>query len=87
MKKIIGILGIVAIAMTMFFSLNNSTSSDGNLSMSSLLAMNTANAEEPSNCFNYCYQNASTANWICTITWSSGSLSCPGMRKICECSN
>ncbi|MDO5981576.1 hypothetical protein [Flavivirga spongiicola] len=43
MKKIIGVFGVVAIAITMFFSTNILNKETPNLS--ALLAMNTANAE------------------------------------------
>ncbi|MFV0505962.1 MAG: hypothetical protein ACK5L5_04520 [Bacteroidales bacterium] len=46
MKKIIGILGVFAIAMTMFFSTTNSS---GNTDLASLIAINTANAESDRN--------------------------------------
>ncbi|QTD38553.1 hypothetical protein JL193_04500 [Polaribacter batillariae] len=46
MKKIIGIIGVVAIAMTVFFSSN---SGNKNTDLAGLIAMNTANAESDSN--------------------------------------
>lgn len=45
MKKLIGILGIAVIAMTMFFSTNSINTSDGEVDLASLIAINTANAE------------------------------------------
>ena len=45
MKKIIGILGVVVIAVAMFFSTNAMNNSNGNFDLASLLALNTANAE------------------------------------------
>ncbi|QTD37919.1 hypothetical protein JL193_01005 [Polaribacter batillariae] len=43
MKKLIGILGVAAIAMAMFFSAN--TNNVDNSDLASLFAVNTANAE------------------------------------------
>lgn len=45
MKKIIGILGVAVIAATMFFSVNNLTGSSSDVSLASLIGMNSANAE------------------------------------------
>lgn len=45
MKKLIGIIGVVAIAMTIFFNTNSLNSSTENLDLASLIAINTANAE------------------------------------------
>ena len=45
MKKIIGILGVAVIAMAMFFSTNNLNSSNEDLELASLIAIDTANAE------------------------------------------
>jgi len=47
MKKLIGVLGVVAIAMTMFFNTNIKKGSDKNLDLSNLIAMNVAQAEYP----------------------------------------
>lgn len=45
MKKIIGVLGVVMIAATMFFSANNVNSSNGDLDLANLITMSSANAE------------------------------------------
>ena len=45
MKKIIGILGIVVIAATMFFSANEVNGSNSDISLTSLMTLNSANAE------------------------------------------
>lgn len=47
MKKLIGILGVVVIAMAMFFSANPINSSNIDLNLADLITMNTANAEVP----------------------------------------
>jgi hypothetical protein len=44
MKKIIGVLGVTVIAATMFFS-NNNAMSGSDISLASLVGMNSANAE------------------------------------------
>lgn len=46
MKQIIGILGIGVIVMALFFNTNKMNSSNGDLDLASLIALNTANAEE-----------------------------------------
>lgn len=46
MKKLIGILGVAMIAMTMFFSTNVMTGSNGDLVLDNIIAMNEANAED-----------------------------------------
>ncbi|NMH89990.1 hypothetical protein [Flavivirga algicola] len=64
MKKIIGIIGTVAIAIAMFFSANTINSSNGNLDLASLLEVNTANAEcDWSTCDNYCYSGNQCFLW------------------------
>lgn len=45
MKKFIGILGIMAIATSMFFNNETMNSSNEDLELTSLVTMNTANAE------------------------------------------
>ena len=45
MKKLTGTLSVVVIAMVMFFSTNSINSSNGDLDLASLIAINTANAE------------------------------------------
>lgn len=47
MKKIIGFLGVAVFALAMFFNTNSNNASNGNFSLSSLLTLNTANAESP----------------------------------------
>ncbi len=47
-KKVITSLGIAVMAMAMFFSTNVVNSSNGDLDLSNLLNLNTANAEEGS---------------------------------------
>jgi hypothetical protein len=44
MKKIIGILGVMVIAVAMFFSTNTINSSNGDLNLANLVNMNPANA-------------------------------------------
>jgi hypothetical protein len=48
MKKIIGILGVVMIVATMFFSANNVIESDSDASLAGIIAINSANAESMS---------------------------------------
>lgn len=48
MKKIIGVLGVAMIAATMFFNANNVNNFSLDSSLTSLLTMNAANAEETS---------------------------------------
>lgn len=45
MKKIIGILGVAVIAAMMFFTANTVNGSNSNIDLTSLMEMNTANAE------------------------------------------
>ncbi|GAL89711.1 hypothetical protein [Jejuia pallidilutea] len=45
MKKIIGILGIIMIAMAMFLNTSANYSSNGNFDLASLTALSIANAE------------------------------------------
>ena len=66
MKKIIGILGVAVIAATMFFSANaNSAIED--VSLASLIGMNSANAESDRECSGC----ISSANSKCTVYLSS----------------
>lgn len=51
MKKILGILGVVMIAATMFFSSNVANTSNGNLNLAGLININTANAEDNCPCY------------------------------------
>lgn len=46
MKKIIGVLGIAVFAMVMFFNTDSLNNSNADLDLSSLMAINKANAEE-----------------------------------------
>jgi hypothetical protein len=48
MKKTIGVIGVCVFALTMFFNVNpdNNNNNNGDLELSTLLAMNTANAEQ-----------------------------------------
>jgi hypothetical protein len=56
MKKLIGVIGVVAIAMTMFFSVNTTNALKGDFNLASFLEVNTANAEcGSSTCTSYCY--------------------------------
>lgn len=55
MKKIIGILGVVVLTMTMFFSTN--TNAAKNLDLASLTTLNSANAE--------CNMIRRTSYWVC----------------------
>lgn len=60
MKKLIGILGIAVVASAMFLSTNAVNSSTEDTSISSLIALNTANAETAWGCryngswYDYC---------------------------------
>jgi hypothetical protein len=64
MKKIIGILGVVMIAATMFFSANGVNSSSSDTSLADLVGMNAANAQSEANMY---YVNKSKANKTDTI--------------------
>lgn len=54
MKKLIGIIGIVALALAMFFSTNTLSSSNGKMDLASLASINTADAECPSGSLGIC---------------------------------
>lgn len=47
MKKTIGILGVVALVLAMFFSTSNLNTNNNDLTLVDLLTMNSANAETP----------------------------------------
>jgi hypothetical protein len=76
MKKIIGIIGVVVIAMTMFFNTNsvNGNTNEG-VELASFFKLNTANAEcapRPS-CSSVC---GYTSIFYCTLTCEDNSYRC-----------
>lgn len=95
MKKIIGILGVAVIATTMFFSANNVNDSTKDISLSSLISLNNANATEnsgPDYIEGYLVSKACTAarlvgaHWI-GLDWEyvpGHKMDCNGYAKDCS---
>ena len=71
MKKLIGIVGVMVIAMAMFFSINVLNGTNSDFDLASLIQMNTANAEcitqaeANEDCYYFC---APTMSVECQLT-------------------
>ena len=61
MKKIIGILGVVAFAMAMFLNTNFKNNSNDDLALENVIAINEANAEDF--CIT-CSSSSSVCAWV-----------------------
>jgi hypothetical protein len=76
MKKFIGIIGVIAIALTMFISNGSNSSSD--VSLKSLIVMNTASAEIPS-------LDSPIWNVKVVVGWPANQLECTtGGKYVCR---
>ena len=64
MKKIIGVLGTAALALTMFMNTNSMNGASTNLDLASLGALNIANAECPTGTAGRCRLTTS-GTWDC----------------------
>lgn len=79
MKKLIGVLGVVAIAMTMFFSTDSLNKSYDNIDLASLTNINEAHAEfDPiASCNSWC-----TSGSVCVLVTNAGfNINCYGWAQ------
>lgn len=86
MKKLTGILGVVVLAMAMFFNLNTMNSSNVNFDLASLLTMNTANAEifGQDDCSSNSIQDYMPDDDPCTVYVMSPIIGVPGTLIECH---
>ncbi len=99
MKKVIGILGVAMIAAAMFFNTNLVNDSTKDISLSSLISLNNANATEGTggsipgvgtSTSTTCWGTRLTGVAIWGATWeyvAGHNYDCSGWRNYCEWSN
>lgn len=76
MKKLIRILGFVAIVFALFANTNSITKTSSSITLADLMSMNNANAEDDCPWYENCDSPCGNWIWGCDTLYSSVSASC-----------